>query len=175
MMTIDYSKLKARRFESLEQNYSRHTGRLRQDPSHLRQLCFVYEPQLLALPTTAVVLACPGFWHAPLPVAGTVIGISRVAEIVVKAPDKSAVIYTAQDVFDCSTGHLLATLSQSVVCRGDGGFGGLRHWPEARRPQPIPESPPHDGVTLTSRPEAAIIYRLAGGYNPPNGHAEVAP
>jgi acyl dehydratase len=60
------------------------------------------------------------------------------------------------------------------VCRGDGGFGGLRVWPDAPLPQPIPESPPHDRVTLSSRPEAALTYRLNGDYNPLHADPSVA-
>jgi acyl dehydratase len=202
-MAIDYEKLKARRFDPIEQSYSIRDSilyalgvGLGQDPLDAQQLRFVYEHNLAALPTMAVVLAYPGFWlkepdtgvdwkrvlhgeqwltlHAPLPASTTVTGSTRVMEIVDKGPGKGAVMYSIRHVVNSANGELLATLTQSAVLRGDGGFGGPREWAEAPKPQPIPESAPDDRIILSSRPESALIYRLCGDYNPLHADPAVA-
>src|ERR1700737_2941147 len=79
------------------------------DPMDERQLRFVYEKDLLALPTMAVVLAAPHAWlkksgtgfgsksvhgeqtleiHKPLPVEGELVGVPRLARVVDKGADK---------------------------------------------------------------------------------------
>ena len=194
-MAIDYERLKNRQFPILRHTYSPRDTMLYalgvglgQDPLECKQLEFVYERNLAALPTMAVVLGYPGFWlkesdsgvdwrqvlhgeqwltlHEPLPASGTVTGSTRVLEILDKGPAKGAIVYSTRQITDSDSGKLLATVTQSAVCRGDGGFGGPREWPVCPRPHPIPESSPDDRVTLTTRPEAALIYRLSGDYNP---------
>ena len=118
---------------------------LGQDPLDERQLDFVYETRLRAFPSIAVVLGYPGFWlknldtgvdwkrlvhgeqaitwHAPLPADGEMIGRTRVTGLVDRGAGKGALLYSAREVVDAATGTLLATLDQSTVLRGDGGFG----------------------------------------------------
>jgi acyl dehydratase len=65
---------------------------------------------------------------------------------------------------------LIGTVTQTIFCRGDGGFGGPPR--EAPAPHPIPARAPDVVCDLGTRPEMALIYRLSGDYNPL--HAEPA-
>ena len=89
---------------------------LGQDPMDQKQLDFLYEPRLRAMPSMAVVLGYPGFWirnpdtgvdwtqvlhgeqsiilHKPLPAEGEIIGKSRITSIVDRGPGKGAMLYT---------------------------------------------------------------------------------
>ena len=151
---------------------------LGQDPLDERQLDFVYETRLRAFPSIAVVLGYPGFWlrnldtgvdwtrlvhgeqaitwHAPLPVEGEVIGRTRVTGLVDRGEGKGALLYSARDVVDAASGAPLATLDQTTLLRGDGGFGGPSD----------PVRAPDDAVELATRPEQALLYRLNGDDNP---------
>jgi len=200
-MAIDYQKLKNWHFPDLEHRYEAKDTILYAlgvgcgaDPMDRTELPFVYEEGLKALPTMAVVLGYPGFWlkdpqtgvdwrkilhgeqglviHKPLPASGTVIGRSRVTEIVDKGPGKGALLYSDRQVFDKATGDLLATLTSTTFIRGEGGFGG----PSGPAPEPhiLPERAPDETVDLKTLPQAALIYRLSGDYNPLHADPDVA-
>lgn len=200
-MAIDYQKLKNWHFPDLEHRYEARDTILYAlgvgcgaDPMDRSELPFVYEDGLKALPTMAVVLGYPGFWlkdpntgvdwrkilhgeqglviHKPLPASGTVIGRTRVTEIVDKGPGKGALLYSDREVFDKATGDLLATLTSTTFIRGEGGFGG----PSGPAPEPhaLPERAPDLAVDLKTLPQAALIYRLSGDYNPLHADPDVA-
>jgi len=200
-MPIDYDKLKNWHFPDLEHRYEAKDTILYAlgvgcgaDPMDRSELPFVYEDGLKALPTMAVVLGYPGFWlkdpdtgvdwrkilhgeqglviHKPLPASGTVIGRTRVTEIVDKGPGKGALLYSDREVFDKATGDLLATLTSTTFIRGEGGFGG----PSGPAPEPhaLPERAPDLAVDLKTLPQAALIYRLSGDYNPLHADPDVA-
>ena len=68
-MTINYERLMALKIPEVEQRYSRRDTMLYAlglgfgcDPMDERQLRFVYEDGLHAVPTFGVMLAYPGFW-----------------------------------------------------------------------------------------------------------------
>ncbi|HEX6005792.1 MAG TPA: MaoC/PaaZ C-terminal domain-containing protein [Burkholderiales bacterium] len=156
------------------------------DPCNGDQLKFVYEDNLEALPTMAIVLGYPGPWHAHpdtgitrshvvhgeqgfvihkrLPVEGTVVGQTRVTGIVDKGPDKGALVMTACEVREQSSREPICTLTSTTFCRADGGFGGPAG--PVKPPHPIPETAPHEVCDLPTLPQAALIYRLSGDYNP---------
>lgn len=158
------------------------------DPMDEQQLRFVYEKNLVALPTMAVVLAAPSAWlrktdtgfgtksvhgeqsfviHKPLPVEGTLVGVSQLASVADKGiengKNRGAVIVTERKVYDKQSGDLLATLSSSSFCRDDGGFGGPN--PPSPPPHAIPQGAPQFSCDLPTLPQAALIYRLSGDYN----------
>ena len=192
-MPINYDKLKNWPFPDLEQRYDDVSTMLYalgvglgHDPMDVRQLPFVYEEKLQALPMMAVVLGYPGFWlmdpatgvdwkqvlhgeqglviHSPLPPTGHIIGKSRIDEIVDKGPGKGALIYSSRDIVDKATGKLYCTVTGTTFCRADGGFGG-----PSGPTKPVHEIPGRNAdiaCTLTTRPEQALIYRLSGDRNP---------
>ena len=206
---IDYAKLKARVFPDVEQTYDEKDTMLYalglgygHDPMDERQLQFVYEKNLKALPTLPVVLGSPGFWvkepdsgidwvkvvhgeqslhvHRPLPAAGTVIGRMRVTALVDKGAGKGALMFQERTLFDKKTDALLATLASVTFARGDGGFSdqpgnGPKGGDPAPAPKPAtPDSAPHAVCDLPTLPQAALIYRLCNDRNPLHADPAVA-
>jgi acyl dehydratase len=164
------------------------------DPLDQGQLQFVYEDGLRALPSMAVVLGYPGFWISdpgtgvdwkkvlhgeqditifkPLPAAGTVIGRTRVTGVFDKGRDKGAVLVSERDVIDKASGDLLCRLTSTTMMRGDGGFGGPSGPLPA--PHPLPDRAPDQTASIATLPQAALIYRLSGDYNPLHADPAVA-
>jgi acyl dehydratase len=192
-MAIAYDKLLALKIPDVEHSYTDKDTilyalgiGLGHDPLNAHELDFVYEKNLKPLPTFAAVLGYPGFWirdlptgidwvrlvngeqgitlHRPLTPQGTVIGRTRIVEVIDKGAGKGALVYTERKVTDKASGALIATVTQTTFCRADGGFGG----PPRESPplHPIPERPPDMVCDLPTRPEAALIYRLSGDRNP---------
>jgi acyl dehydratase len=199
-MPIDYEKLKNWKFPDVKQRYTARDTILYalgvgagSDPTDEDELRFVYEAELRALPTMGVVLGGPGFWlkdpaagvdwrkvlhgeqgltlHRPLPPAATVIGRSRVTEIIDRG-DKGAFMYSERDVIDQASGARLCTLTSTTVLRGEGGFGGPTR--PVQEPHRLPERAPDLAVDLATLPQAALIYRLSGDDNPLHADPRVA-
>jgi acyl dehydratase len=171
---------------------------LGQDPLDREQLRYVYEDGLQALPTMAVVLGYPGFWakdpatgidwvkllhgeqslelHAPLPASGTVLGQTRITAIVDKGAGKGALMYSERDIHDKASGQLLAVSRSVSFMRGDGGFSASGQTSDAAPPprSATPDTAPDHVCELRTRPEAALIYRLSGDYNPVHADPAVA-
>ncbi len=200
-MAIDYNKLKNWHFPDIEHSYTAKDTMLYalglgagSDPMDASELPFVYEEGLKALPSMAVILAYPGFWlrdpetgvdwmrllhgeqglimHKPIPPSGTVIGKLRNIDIIDKGAGKGALLFSERTIFDKASGDLLCTLTSTTFLRGDGGFGG----PTGPVPQPhtLPERTPDLHVDLKTLPQAALIYRLSGDYNPLHADPKVA-
>ncbi len=192
-MTIDADTLLNWKIPEAEQHYTKRDTMLYAlglglgaDPLDSQQLRFVYEDGLEVLPTMPVVLGRPGNWarnpdtgvnylkvvhgeqsfrlHRPLAPEGTIIGKTRVAGVVDKGRDKGALIFTETLVVDKASGETLCTLKSTTFARGDGGFGGPSG--PTPEPHPVPESRPDAACDLPTLPQAALIYRLSGDYNP---------
>jgi acyl dehydratase len=200
-MAINYEKLLALKIPEVEHAYTDKDAMLYalgvglgHNPLDHKQLDFVYEKNLKALPTLCCVLGYPGFWvrdldtgidwvkivngeqgftlHAPLKPKNTVIGKTRIVEVIDKGAGKGALVYTERKVTDKATGGLIATVTQTTFCRADGGFGGPpRESPPAHK---LPERPPDLVCDLETRPEQAMIYRLSADRNPLHVDPEVA-
>ena len=164
------------------------------DPCNPDELKFVYEPNLQALPTMAIILGYPGPWyahpdtgitrsqavhgeqgfriHRTLPVEGTITGLTRVTGVVDKGKNKGALVMTECTVRDKPSGYPICTLNATSFCRADGGFGG----PDGpiKAPHPMPKTPPQHVCDLPTLPQAALIYRLSGDYNPLHADPEYA-
>jgi acyl dehydratase len=108
--------------------------------------------------------------HKPVASQGTVIGQTRIVDVVDKGEGKGALVYSERKITDRETGVLLATLTQTTFCRGDGGFGGPKR--DTPPPHALPERAPDMVCDLPTRPEMALVYRLSGDINPL--HAEPA-
>ncbi len=194
---IDYALTKAWRSDDVRHTYTARDTILYAlgvgigaDPLDPAQLRFTYEKDLVALPTMAAVLASAGFWmrdrrelgidflrlvhgeqaivlHEPLPVAGTLIGRTRVTRIVDKGEGKGAVLHAEKRLTDEASGRLVATSEQVLFLRGDGGFSAHGGGDEAAPAAPAtPDTPPDVLLDLPTRPDAALLYRLSGDINP---------
>jgi len=202
---LDYHAMKAWEFAEIRQTYSRRDTMLYAlgiglgaDPLDSRQLQFVYEKNLQALPTLACVLALPGsVWNnpltgtnylklvhgeqhlrlcKPLAVEATVRSRDRVVSLTDLGPAKGAIATMARELFDAGSGELLAESTNVLFLRGDGGFSERSRVSDPRPkslPSP-PERPPDMQTELTSPPQAALIYRLSGDYNPLHVDPDIA-
>ena len=161
------------------------------DPEDLR---YTYEDGLQALPTMAVVLGYPGFWqkephyeidwrrvlhasqslilHAPIPVEGEVRSELVIEKIVDKGAGKGALLQTRREIADTGSKQLLATVRQVSFLSGDGGCGGISE--PIAEPHPMPETEPDADLSMPTRSEQALIYRLSGDYNPLHADPEAA-
>jgi acyl dehydratase len=154
------------------------------DPGELK---YVYERQLVVLPTFAVTLGADAMklsdpdlhinytmvlhgeqWlqmHKPLPVEGRVVCESRIDEIYDKGAAKGAVMYSTRKLYDAASGDLLVTMGAVAFLRGDGGFGGKSDGAPRLRGVPADRSPDASLHARTALNQA-LIYRLSGDLNP---------
>ncbi len=164
------------------------------DETQLRHVDEAHAAGLLTVPSFSVVLGGPGAWmrdprtgidwvrslhgeqglvvHAPLPPAARVIGRNRVTGIVDKGPGKGSLLMMERDIVDADSGTLLATRTSSSFLRGDGGCGAPPQ--DQVRPEPLPAREPDVIHRIDTRPEAALIYRLSGDYNPVHASPAIA-
>ncbi len=192
-MTIQPEQLLAARIPTIEQRYGWRDCVIYAlgigvglDPMDEDDLPFVDETRLEVEPTMANVLGYPGFWqrdpafgldwvktvhgehavriHKPLPSVGQVVGVSRIVDLVDKGEGRGALIFVQRDITDQATGDLLATVHQTVFCRGDGGFGGQAKPRSA--PHAIPDRAPDTSIDMPTSPQSALVYRLSGDFNP---------
>ncbi|MGH9085158.1 MAG: MaoC/PaaZ C-terminal domain-containing protein [Acidimicrobiales bacterium] len=136
-----------------------------------------------ALPTMAVVLGpLGGGWdkigsfnpamlvhgeqgitlHREIPVEGELEGMSEITGIYDKG--KGAVVVTESTTTLVSTGEPLFSTRMSAFIRGEGGWGGDRG--PAGGANAAPEREPDHTVTVQTRTDQALIYRLSGDRNP---------
>ena len=136
-----------------------------------------------ALPTMAVVLGpLGGGWdkigsfnpamlvhgeqgitlHREIPVEGELEGVSEITGIYDKG--KGAVVVTESTTTLVSTGEPLFSTRMSAFIRGEGGWGGDRG--PAGGANAAPEREPDHAVTVQTRPDQALVYRLSGDRNP---------
>ena len=192
-MPIDYEKLINYPIPEVEQQLTKRDTMLYAlgvglgaDPLDENQLKFVYEENLVALPTMSIILGYPGPWHRqanagvtashvvhgeqgftihkPLPVEGAVVGRTEIERVLDKGKDKGALIVTRTTVREKTSGETVCTLTSTTFARADGGFGGPSG--PAKEMQAIPERTPDLTCDLATLPQAALIYRLSGDYNP---------
>ncbi len=200
-MAIDRDALLGWRFPDVVQTYTERDTMLYAlgiglgaDPLDPAQLGFVYEAGLKTLPTMSLILGYPGFWLSdpkagadwkrllhgeqsvqtlrPLPPAGTVVGRTRVTDVIDKGEGKGALVYTVREITDQASGTVYARQESTTFLRGDGGFGGPSG--PVRTPHRLPDRAPDRTVTLRTLPQAALIYRLSGDYNPLHADPDVA-
>jgi acyl dehydratase len=110
--------------------------------------------------------------HKPLPTEGSIIGQTKVVEVVDKGAGKGALIITERKIYEKKSGDLLNTQKATIFARGNGGFGG----PVTSAPTPhaLPDRKPDTAVEIRTSTQAALLYRLNGDYNPLHADPEVA-
>lgn len=155
------------------------------DPLDEADLAFLDETRLTVLPSFAVTLCSPGMWirdpafgvdfarlvhsaqqarfHALLPADAGVIGTAQVLSVHDRGEGRGAVVELERQIADADDGGLYCTLRQTLLLRGNGGFGGEAP-PRVASSIPASEAGLHAEVKLS--PRAALIYRLSGDWNP---------
>ena len=197
---MDYQNIKNWSFPDVVQDYTEKDtilyalgigfGQEATNPNHLK---YVYEQDLQAFPTMAVVLGYPGFWmkdpkaginwvklvhgeqrltiHRPIPAKGRVIGRSRISHVIDKGADKGALVITERTLSD-DQGNALVTIAQTTFCRGDGGLSQSDESPAAL--EATPDTSPEMTCSLPILEQAALIYRLCADNNPLHADPDVA-
>ncbi|WP_454753106.1 MaoC/PaaZ C-terminal domain-containing protein [Cupriavidus necator] len=173
------------------------------DPLDAAALPFVFEGAaggLRTLPSQAVVLGYPGFWareadtgidwvkllhgeqrmrlHRPLPASAEIVGHNRITHLTDKGEGKGAIMVTERRL-ETVQGELLATVQQVSFLRGDGGYSQLDGGQPSDAPLPALRPTPEDRApdftdSQAIRPEAALLYRLMGDFNPLHADPAVA-
>lgn len=158
---------------------------LGRDPLDESDLAFLDETRLSVLPSFAVTLCSPGMWirdaafgvdfrrlvhsaqaaeyHALLPASADVVGSAKVISLTDRGEGRGAVLELERQIADAADGGLYCTLRQTLLLRGNGGFGGPT--PPAST-SVIPGSDPETHASAALSPRAALIYRLSGDWNP---------
>lgn len=192
-MAIQAETLLAHSFPELRQSYTERDAilyalgvGLGADPMDERDLDYLIETRLKVLPTFAATLASPGMWirdpqfgidfrklvvssqeaefHVPLPPAAEVKATPRVASLYDRGEGRGALLTVERAVRDAANDTHYATVRQTLLLRGDGGFDGT--------PAPktdvagVPDRAPDAREVVRISPRAALIYRLSGDLNP---------
>jgi acyl dehydratase len=198
---LDYEALLNWQFDEIRQCYTEKDSILYalglgigHDPTDSKQLRFVYEKGLVALPTMSIVLGYPGQYlrdpalgtdwkrlvhgeqrllmHRPLPPAGDVTSINRIEAVIDKGPDRGALVYSTREMRDTRTGDLISAAESTAFLRGDGGFGGPSG--PLKAVHEVPRREPDEVASFQTLPQAALIYRLSGDLNPIHADPGVA-
>lgn len=163
------------------------------DPLDERELSFVYEKQLRAVPSMVSILCQPGFWardpqfgidwvkvlHAEqsftmlgaLPADGTLIGNVRISGVEDKGAEKGALLHQEKTLRD-HDGTPIAKVRTTLFLRGDGGQGGFG---DAVPTAPaLPDRACDRVLMVATSPRAALIYRLSGDWNPLHADPSIA-
>jgi acyl dehydratase len=197
---LDETKLRAYRVPETRDRYDRRetilyalgTGA---GLSDLDETNLVFERDLMALPTMALVLGTPGFWlmdratgldwprilhgeqsfrlFRPLPPEGDIIGRTRIGELSDKGPGKPAMLRCVRELSDGVTGAKIALLKEVWVLREAGGFGGDNIAVTPPLP-PLPDRLPDAALALPTIRNQAMLYRLTGDRNPLHVDPETA-
>ncbi len=159
------------------------------DPLDPRELRYVYEKELVVMPSFATVAAPRAgarlllgldyakvvdaersvILHRPLPAKASVVATTRVSRVVDRGAGRGA-LFTRETRL-AEDGEDLATILTTTFARGDGGFGGPPD--EAAKPAPHP-GPPDLTVEVDTWPNQALLYRLCGDRNPLHADPDAA-
>jgi|SRR5215831_5192834 len=154
------------------------------DPLDSEQIKFVHERELKAFPTLASVLGWmgrltdPAFGidaskvvaaslkvtlHRPLRTSDTLTSDPRIVGIIDKGAGKHAIIQSSRTLH-AADGSAVATVENTSIARGHGGFGGQATDPS--EPHQTPDTEPDAICDLPTPPNLALIFRLMGDENP---------
>jgi acyl dehydratase len=163
-------------------------------PGDSPDLGYLLEDGLKVLPSFAVTLASPGMWvrdpalgidwvrllhmaqaatfHAPLPPAARITSQPRIKSLHDRGAGKGAVCVLERDITDADTGACYCTVDQTILLRGNDGFGGPAAPPAER--VTMPDRAPDAVVHVATSTRAALVYRLSGDINPLHSDYTVA-
>lgn len=156
-----------------------------EDPLDPRQLRYVYEEGLQVFPTMAVTLCYPGAaeqgspklaldmrrvfhvfqrfeLHAAIALERRLVGQTEVTGVHDKGAERGLVWTYRTSVRDADSGALICTLDGASMTR-EGGTGERA---ASQAPPAMPAHAPDAVCDIGTLPQAALIYRLSGDYNP---------
>ena len=110
--------------------------------------------------------------YRPLPVAADILINKRIAAAYDRGPTRGALVLFEAEARLAKDDTALFTIGNTIMARGDGGFGGPRgKGPAAHRP---PRREPDLSCDLDTRADQALLYRLNGDRNPLHADPELA-
>lgn len=154
------------------------------DAMDTRELPFVYERGgMSTMPTMAAMLLPGGFlkgcgWdfnqvlhsalnielYRPLPSSAELLVNRRVADLQDRGERRGARLELQSEVRLARDDTVLFTLNNTLLARGDGGFGGPRG--KTSLPHRLPTRNPDLVCNLPTRSDQALLFRLSGDMNP---------
>ena len=198
-MAIDYDSLMATEVRANPCSYTDRDSMLYAlgvgfgaDPMDLKELPYVYEqPVLKTVPTMASMLLASDFladcgWdynrvlhgeqrlelYRPLPAGAELLADRRVVGVYDMGANRGARIQLESEVRLAKDDTVLFTLGNTLIARGDGGFGGPRG--SGPLPHRMPKREPDLTCELPTRPDQALLFRLSGDRNPLHADPAVA-
>ena len=190
-MAIDYDALMEKKVEDELCVYTEKDAMLYalgvgfgSDPLDLKELPYVYEgASLKTVPTLASMLLPSTFldksgWdydqvlhseltldlYRPLPPSARLLTNRRVVAVHDRGAKKGARIRMESEVRLAKDDTVLFTLGNTLLARGDGGFGGSAG--QNPLPHKLPKRAPDMTCDLKTRPDQALLFRLCGDLNP---------
>lgn len=190
-MPIEYDALMATAVEDVPCEYNEKSCLLYAlgvgfgaDPLDRIELPYVFEGAALrTVPTMASTLLSTAFisgcgWdysqvvhegeclslYRPLPPASRLLANRKVAAVHDLGPDIGARIVLESEVRLAKDDTVLFNLERTLLARGDGGVGGLKV--TGKKLHALPEREPDMHCTAATRPDQALIFRLADDLNP---------
>lgn len=159
------------------------------DPMDDKELSFVYEENLVVVPTIAATLASVGdstvaglginlhklvhgaqamTFHRPMPPSAETLVSNRIVDVFDKGSEKGAIVVAETSVVAADGSGALATITSSLFARGDGGFMKDGQTSRTKPPQvhQVPDRQPDLVDEFKTRPDQALLYRLSGDFNP---------
>ncbi len=108
----------------------------------------------------------------PLPPAADLLVDKRVSAVYDRGPKHGALVLFEAEGRLKKDGTALFSIGNTIVARGDGGFGG----PSGKGPQPhrVPRREPDLTADLPTRVDQALLYRLNGDWNPLHASPDAA-
>jgi acyl dehydratase len=156
------------------------------DPLNAADLKYLYEDRLQAVPAVCNVLCHPGFWlqepsyavdwkkivhaeqaftlHQPLPPSGRFRAEHRIIGLQDNGCARGAMLHLEKILYADGAAVPLASVRSSILLRGDGGQGGFGD--SIASPPALPKREPDRVALIATQPNAALIYRLNGDWNP---------
>lgn len=189
---MDREKVASKVFRDAEQSYTFKDAILYAlgvgfgaEPLDPRHLDFLFEERLKASPTYANVLGYPGMWvrdpaygidwkkmlhaeqrlemHRVLPPEGRIVGKNFILGVR-DMGERGAMLHQRRYVIDANDGERIATVTTTLMLRGDGGCGD---WGDAPAElSKLPEGAPDRALEVLATEIQPLVYRLSGDFNP---------
>ncbi|MDF7662064.1 MaoC/PaaZ C-terminal domain-containing protein [Erwiniaceae bacterium L1_54_6] len=161
-------------------------------PLDAQQLRYSYGPEPITALTLANVIAHPGPWmrdagvnwsgvvhaeqrliiHRDMPLDKELVCTSQMVSVVDKGAAKGMFASYQRTIATADEGKVIATIIQTDACRFDGGCGSQGTPPPALLR--VPERAADQVVDIVIPPDAALLYRLNGDFNPLHADPEFA-
>lgn len=200
-MTINPEAFRQYQFEEIHQSYDAKDAilyalglGLGRDVNNEDELDYLLETQLKILPSFSVTMATPGQWikdpifginftklvhsaqktifHNPLKPSARVKATPKVSALYDRGEGRGAVCIVERDIIDADDDTHYSTVQQTLLLRGDGGFGGTPA-PKTERVK-MPDRDCDLKVSVTTSVRTALIYRLCGDWNPLHANPQIA-